>query len=178
MRSKKITFEHLVPLGLDGRKTCLGIVTAVFSSWVFSIVSFLGRYYGAHSNLFDPWNMYLRPGVVMQPFFQIWDSTSFLFALTAFCMLPLALWHYYYHFRDSRSIYLMRRLPDRWDLWRRCLALPLLGLTACFVLVVLNTLLFYAVYCFFTPRQCLEPGQWRMFWENLFSVSVGGLYYA
>ena len=168
MRSKKINVDRLVPLGLDGRKTGYGICGAVFSSWVYSWTTFLVWYARERSSLFDLVRKTLLPDRMMEDFYTIWDGTLFLFGLTAFCMLPLALWHYWYHFRESRSIYLMRRLPDRWDLWRRCLTLPLLGLTACLVLAVMNTLLFYAVYHVFTPEPCLAPGQWRLFWKSLF----------
>ena len=90
------------------------------------------------------------------------------FGFVALCMLPLAAWHYCYHYQDSRSIYLMRRLPNRRELWRRCLGLPLLGVAACGVLSAAHVLVFYAIYHYAASPQCLQPGQWRMLWESLF----------
>lgn len=71
--------------------------------------------------------MVLRPGAVMEDFAQLLDWMLLGFAVTAVCMAALAVWHYASHFQGSRSIYTMRRLPQRWELARRCLTLPLLG---------------------------------------------------
>lgn len=174
-----IDFDRYVPLGRIGWRTCKNMILGVLSAWGCSLLCFLVKYFDARSYLFEHWDktrVFVRPGAVMKPFYEILQGTMLLFGFAALCLLLLALWHYYYHFQDSRPIYLMRRLPDRWDLWRRCLALPLLGLAACIVLAVLNTLLFYAVYRFCTPQECLEPGQWRMLWESL--THQGGIYYA
>ncbi len=39
--------------------------------------------------------------------------------------VALGAWMYYSHYQNSQSVYLMRRLPDKWEYHRRCLTLPL-----------------------------------------------------
>lgn len=66
------------------------------------------------------------------------DSASFwtppvffpltLVVLAALLLIPC---NYYAFWRGAKSIYLMRRLPDRWELARRCLAIPLLTVAWC-----------------------------------------------
>ena len=70
----------------------------------------------------------------------------------------------YSNFRNgSKSVYLMRRLPDRWEYHRRCLALPLMTILAGLVSIPILIGLFYAIYLHATPEQCLQPDQWEVF---------------
>ena len=65
------------------------------------------------------------------------------------------------------SIYLMRRLPDRWELHRRCLVFPFAGLVLCVAAAFLTVVLCYACYMIATPEICLTPGQWQKYWRFL-----------
>lgn len=168
---KRIDWDALAPLGLGGRLTAKKIRGGLIASAIFACFSYWAWLDQYLRQLYQGSGIVrkLRPGAVMTPFYQTLDSTSLLgYAMVALFMLPLAAWHYLYHYQDSRSIYLMRRLPDRWELWRRCLALPLLGLAACGVLSAIHVPVAYAIYRFATPAQCLQGGQWSMLWENLF----------
>ena len=74
----------------------------------------------------------------------------------------------YSGFRNgSKSVYLMRRLPNKWEYHRRCLALPLLAILAGLVSIPILLGLFYALYLHATPEQCLQPGQWEVFRDSL-----------
>ena len=74
----------------------------------------------------------------------------------------------YSGFRNgSKSVYLMRRLPDQWEYHRRCLTLPLLAVLAGLVSIPILIGLFYAMYLHATPEQCLQPDQWEVFRESV-----------
>ena len=80
--------------------------------------------------------------------------------------LVLAAQNYWSFRQESMSVYLMRRLPDRWDYPRRCLALPLAGTAAALCESVLLYVLLNLIYRFFTPAGCLgDPALalWRAF---------------
>ena len=83
-------------------------------------------------------------------------------------MLGFIVYFYFYHRQESRSIYLMRRLPDRWELHRRCLTAPLAGIVfyaaATFTLILIT----FAIYMWATPAECLTAGQWGKIWAWLF----------
>lgn len=68
--------------------------------------------------------------------------------------------------RGSRSDYLMRRLPNRWELARRSYALPLLLILATLVTMALLLAIYYAVYLALTPPECLQPDQLSKLWDN------------
>ena len=70
----------------------------------------------------------------------------FIFVILVIWSLTLVFTHYASFYRNSRSIYVMKRVKSRWELHRRCLAFPfftvVLGaVTAAGMLVVF--------YCFF-----------------------------
>ena len=56
----------------------------------------------------------------------------------------------------------MRRLPQRWELWRRCLAGPLAGALGCLLAAGLTLLLCLLCYWFQTPAACRAADLWAM----------------
>lgn len=98
-------------------------------------------------------------------FVEVLGSSLIFFPLFALGTLLFVVYHYAYHFRHSKSIYLMRRLPDRWELHRRCLTLPVS--MALFLLLVgfLLLLCFYWAYCTAIPPSYIQPDQWVKIWR-------------
>jgi len=81
-----------------------------------------------------------------------------------FCLIAIASRYRYYH-QDSKSIYLMRRLPDRAELHRSCLVQPLLRVALVLVVMAVLLLIFYTVYMNQVPEECLQPNQWQKLWR-------------
>ena len=77
------------------------------------------------------------------------------FAITAMVMMLFSIYHYLYHFQDSKSIYLMRRLPNRWELPRRCLTLPVAAAVLSLAAAVVLLGFYFGIYLVFTPKGCL-----------------------
>ena len=103
----------------------------------------------------------------MPDFCSLIDGVLLGFALLAACMLLAAAAHYLYHLQGSKSIYLMRRLPSRWELHRRCLTLPVLGAALCLVASAVLLLLYLGIYRLFTPEILQTPLQWQKLWSVL-----------
>lgn len=102
----------------------------------------------------------LIPGRTVPSFLQLLYPTLWTVPVTVVLALLDALKHYLGHFQGSRSIYLMRRLPQRGELARRCLAFPLTGLAASLAVYVLTALLCLLWYRVQTPAGCLPPDIW------------------
>lgn len=107
----------------------------------------------------------LIPGAVMPDFVQVLGPALVGFLLLALCMAAMIPIHYSYHYRGSRSIYLMRRLPSRWEVHRRCWTLPVLAILCCAVAAFLLLLLYFAIYMHTTPERSLTPHQWEKIWS-------------
>ena len=164
---KKIDWSLLVPLGLEGRKIKNRLLLALGISVGWSLRAFF-RVSTAVWDLYiwDGAERVLRTDVQMPWFSELAEGAFVAFLLTALCMAPLALMFYLYHYQGSKSIYTMLRLPNRRELRRRCLAMPILCAAACLVLSAVLLLLYYKYYLLVTPEGYALPGQWQHLWEE------------
>lgn len=158
-RSRRIDWDRHVPVGLDGRRERNWGLLGLFFSLFWSVLHFLAYYSLFLNDLLDREGQMRAAGFVniyMPDFDELLVGNFGGFTMMALCMLPLALYHYLCHYRGSRSIYLMRRLPDRWELHRRCLALPALGLALSVLIPAVLVVIYFCIYQFGTPYRFLE----------------------
>jgi len=155
--------ERLVPAGIDYRQELRWLRTGLWIAFVYSLGFFI-KLLNEYGNLFEITvgnKRVLKGNAVMPDFVEVLGGSLVVFLILAVSTLALMAYHYRYHYQDSKSIYLMKRLPDRWELWRRCLTLPVIF--AAFVVLAGAVLLiaYYGVYMLVTPKASLAPGQWQ-----------------
>ncbi|MBE6991486.1 MAG: hypothetical protein E7430_02765 [Ruminococcaceae bacterium] len=141
--------------------------------WVGSALVSLGfpvKYFNLYSDLY----FYSAPGVreldvtrVMPDFYEILGGCLRFYIIFAVCMLLLIVYHYAFHYLGSKSIYTMRRLPNKWELHRRCLTLPIASALILLISAAVTLLLWFGIYMLCTPEQCLMPDQWTKLWEAI-----------
>ena len=167
-----IRLDALFPVGTEPRRELMWVGVAWGGAILYSAFGFFSAFRSAYDMLFYRWNTLrsLRPGAVMPDFGSLLGRSLAGFLVVALCMIGLAAYHYAYHYQDSKSIYLMRRLPQRWELLRRCAAAPLLCAAASFLLAFLVLLLYFWFYLAVSPEGCVVPGQWARLWPHL----IGG----
>jgi len=166
--------ERSVPVGIDYRTELRWVGNGLLAGFIYSL-SFFSRYLHEYNMLFtvEGTEKILDDGAVMPVFMTIMNTRMVGFATVAGCMILLAAYHYAYHYRGSKSIYLMRRLPDRWELFRRCVTLPVLGVVSCLCIAFIIMLCYYAFYMWVTPEVCLAPGQWQKIWQEIWTAWLG-----
>ena len=102
---KKLDWDRLVPLGMDGKavRNRLLLAWGVGVGWS---LRFLVRYAAAFSDLFlwQDGKRYLLAGARIVPFAEIVDNSFLLLGVAALCMLPVAAVFYGYHYLAGRSI--------------------------------------------------------------------------
>ena len=157
MKKPELRWDRLTPPGIDFRQreffpVLSGLVLA--GLWTLGI---LQRFFRARDSLYDfhAHRRILRPDAVMAPFSDLIGSGLLGFELFALAMVGLGIAHHLYHRRDSMSIYLMKRLPDRREYWIRCWAVPVLSVLVSLVLIAALLGIYYLVYRTCTPVQCL-----------------------
>ena len=163
---KKPDLSRYAPLGINVRSEWQGYVAGLAVAVVYSMI-YLLRYFNARENLYE-WTLKgweLIEGAMMPDFAELMDGTLLVFLAIALTMMGLVIYHYIYHRLDTKSYYVMRRLPSRWELHRRCLTLPMIGLLICGAAALIMTLIYYWIYMGCTPEECLMPGQWGRFWR-------------
>lgn len=148
--------SRLFPPGADWRQETRRCLIVLGTALAWSLTFFL-RYISAYGALYRVVNYrrVLIPGAKMQPFSEVLGPSLWGFALAALAGVGLAALHYSSFYRGSRSVYLMRRLPDPLEWHRRCLALPCACIIACAALAAALWGLFYLFYLNVTPAQCL-----------------------
>ena len=135
---KKYEYDRYLPLGIDGAFVLSRMGIGLGAAAAFSL-SFLFKYCNARNDLFDYRNgkQYLIEGAHIVPFSELCRGIFWAFGVMSFIMFCVAVGFYFYHSQGSRSIYTMKRLPNRWELWKRVLTMPLLGIAACIVTMLL-----------------------------------------
>ena len=154
----RIDWTSLAPVGVDGKRELKWLLAGLTVAAVYSVYEFCAHYFGALDALYyhgAATRMGLIPGAVMADFSGLMVGCDGLFSLVCLVMPFLAVYHYMYHYQGAKAIYLMRRLPDGMELHRRCLTIPVAGLTAALALLGLLGIIFYLVYIHCTPAQCL-----------------------
>ncbi len=143
------------PITPDAAAFCLLTGGALIRS-----LFFLVEYYNAYTNLFRETlsgEQVLRDGAMMTAFSTLAHGVLTGFTFTAAVMLVYLCRNLLTFYQGSRSIYLMRRLPDAWELPRRTAVLPLCGAATAICTAFLMYGILYAVYRSITPPICLPP---------------------
>lgn len=96
----------------------------------------------------------LREDAVAAPFGKLVTGHWGLYVPLLMFLAAMAGYHYLYYYRDTRSIYLMRRLPGRWTVLKSCAAGPLLGMGLTAVILSLLYLMYYGMYLLVIPKSC------------------------
>ena len=153
----KIDLSRFAPLGLDGNREWHWILSGWIVAGISAILNFSNQYTDALSwlYLYGMGSKKLISGAVMEPFSRLVLGCDVGFSLVCLAMVLLGIYHYYYHNQSSKPIYLMRRLPSSWELHIRCLGIPVMGAVGAMAILGVLTVVFYLIYYFCTPAQCL-----------------------
>ncbi len=163
--NKKI--EKFFPLGFPYKmELSLCWLSCAFTIG-YSFIFFL-QYEDSYDYLFENYGskVFLKPDSVMPDFYSL-VSDCFTFYLAPFLLFfAFAVFHWVYHYQHSKSIYLMKRLPQKGELYFRCFALPAIE-TVVYILIFFVLLFgFYFYYMNETPSSCIAPDQLQKLWEN------------
>lgn len=153
----RVDWNRYVPPGMDGGqvRSWLGWLLLIGS---LGSLQFLDQYLRARNVMYGlttTGRRYRRPGAMMRPFRDVLGGSFIPMAAMIPVILAVAVYLYLYFYRTSRSIYTMKRLPDRWELPRRCLTLPVGALLMAAVLTAALTGVYYLIWRFCTPAACL-----------------------
>lgn len=162
-KQKRFRLDDYMPVGYDASYEIRYFVIGMVLSVLWGSLYFR-RLYVAWYHLWEmEWvngelvRTKVLEGAVMRPFEDLFFRPNSLagFLIVACMMIGFMVGHYVYHYQISKSIYTMKRLTDKWELYRRCFALPLAGL----LISLLAAGLFYGiseyVYYYVTPTECI-----------------------
>lgn len=133
----------------------LGMCGAFFYSWTF-----IWRYLQARSELYRFAGLFTRPSELVpngtiETFLSLLGNALIGFEFVAIGMIGFAIMHYRYFWQGSKTIYLMKRLPNKMELIKRVWTVPFIAIGACIVAALVLLALYYGLYLIATPKQCL-----------------------
>lgn len=143
MKKYKIDLSRYTPVGAETRDQLTIMLAALVISALWSLklpFVIIRELNGLKSCLEAGMNIYV------DSFSRLIGSAFYGFYIIALVSAGLAVWNYASHRQGSRADYLMRRLPDRWEYHRRCLAVPLAGILISLGLALVLRLLYGALY--------------------------------
>lgn len=153
----KDRLRRIMPLGIHIKKE-VGFFLGIFISGILNSLSVLVRYFSILNGFYEidrSGNRYLIENSVMPPFKELLDDSEKGFIVAIVCLAGLVVYHYFYHYQESKAIYLMKRLPRKSELHKRCLAAPILGSVVIVATAIFLYAVYYAIYLLVTPPQCL-----------------------
>lgn len=147
-RALKINWEKHVPPGFDWEMekwlfTAVYVISCLWSLLFFVRFTEAATFAGERNSI--PY------------FYEVLGKSFFCFPIAiAFMLISIAMNYAHYH-SGSKSIYLMRRLPDPWERHRRCITVPLWSaaisiLTACALFFI-----YYGVYMSWITKHGWHP---------------------
>lgn len=148
MKRGKEDFTKYYPPGYEAAGEWWGIGLLWGIGFIFSAVQYFTGLGRAERRSYEWWGdkLVLVEGAVTKPFWSLVEGIwAFFLPLAVFTVLMI-FHHYLYYFRETKSIYLMRRLPRRKAIWESCAQAPVFCLGAEALSVGLTYLLYYGAY--------------------------------
>ena len=163
-RNLESKLERHVPPGFDLKLDLIAYSIWIIMQILVSFFRFFSRFDQAYTNLFayEDGVKILLADARMIEFATLIRGVGSAYFVLAFIVVRR---HYLYFTKDTKSIYLMKRLPKYWERDRRCWALPLTYMLATFLVSVLLKSLFLWVYLHYTPAGSLPPDQVLNIWS-------------
>lgn len=141
-------WESCFPPGYEhGKREGRGAAFLLAVGAVLSL-RFFGRLYGMVRDLYvyAGRERMLREDAEAVPFWQLTRGHWMPYMPYCLFLIAVMLYHYSYYYRETKSIYLMRRLPAKGAVTWSCVRGPLLGMAAGAAAFGLLQLLYYGIY--------------------------------
>ena len=180
MKKNKISalidrFERFAPPGYDWKGELKWLMLGLIAAFIWTF-GFVIRF-GSELNdlyIYDSFlgKRFLREGSVMAPYLSVVGESFKGFSVFAVLMIAVGIMHYMYFFRGSKSIYTMRRLKRRSEIWLRCVITPLVWVIICIVFALIVLAIDFVIYILATPDACLPAGQLGITLRYLMEVFI------
>lgn len=84
------------------------------------------------------------------------------------CLVGLGAYNFIHHYRESKSVYLMKRLPNRYEYAKRVVTIPIVSSIFILVIVAILIAIYYAVYVVKSPPDSVADGQLELLFDVWF----------
>ena len=153
--------EHSIPPGAISSLISKYLIIGGIGSLIYSF-GFWARYFDSYWDLFTrEGDNFVLSGKMMPSFDSIYEGDMYGFKLCALFCVAFVIHYYTYYRQGSKSIYLMKRLPNRFERHRRAFTVPLLMCIAFLIMAAITVAIYFGLYLLITPNECLLPVNWQ-----------------
>lgn len=156
MSEKMKWLEKYAPPGIGVEKQVIGFIAGLVIATLHSML-FLVRYSEARQALYESvgTKQKLIQGAIILDFDILTGTVFWSFYLMGIVTLLTIIFFYFYYYDGSKMMYLMKRLPDKTEVYRRIVTLPIAGVVILTIWMGILKMLYFAIYILCTPSQCL-----------------------
>ena len=161
--------QRSFPPGYDNKKELISTSIAFIFVIAISVIGFISSFSNERRMLYIRLGneLILNESKTMPDFVLLIANRFRPFPTIALMIFTFtAANHYIHHKVESNSLYLMKRLPTKLELHKRCLVMPLMYTLMLSIIAFILLLIFYTIYMKFTPSACLAPNQWEKLWRG------------
>lgn len=158
--------ERYAPPGYELKTELSYILFLSVASLLVSFMFFL-RFREAYNLLFEFENgvKVLLPNAQM-PGFETLSKDAFFSFRTLSPWISCFIWYHYRYFKvETKSVYLMLRLPNRFEYHMRCWAIPLAFILLSYLAITLLKVVYFTYYLNMIPLTAWPPSQSMNLWS-------------
>lgn len=163
----KIKIEKYAPPGFNVKMETGWIIMGYVLSVLYSCIAFMFKFFLEYRRFFrNDYGIYTEiPSGVMPSCAHLLEGIFFGFWVLVVILFVVCVLHYVYYFVGAKSIYTMKRLPNRLELLKRNLTIPFMCIVIILITVFLLIVIYYVFYMAVAPKNCIYPNQWLRIWR-------------
>lgn len=159
----KTKLKKLVPPGSDVKLTIKLFAACLIIMFLLSLIAPI-RIGNAHYYLFyDFFGEYHDEGNMMPHFYETIQGCMRFFWVVIIFSISYGIINLLSFSKDTKSIYVMKRIPDAFEIYKRSFAIPLLTILAAIVLAIVLLAIYYLHYRYCPPEDRIYTVQFSEF---------------
>lgn len=88
------------------------------------------------------------------------------------CLIALGMMNFTHHHKESKSVYLMKRIPNKYEFFRRVMTIPMVSSALLLVIAFLLLCIYYMVYIKKSPGGSVADGQLQLLIDVWFKGGI------
>lgn len=157
----------LLPVGYNVKKVKTALIWGYITTAAFSAIVYFSNLIENFNDLYfydEAGNRLLKTGVKMTSFELLRERAFDLFLIFIFMLLVFSIYNFIYHYIGSKSIYTMRRLPQKFEFIKRCVTIPVIFIILSIASVFVLNFIYFGIYMLVVPEECLLSSA-KMMWR-------------
>lgn len=166
----KNKLKYYAPIGISFN-TIFWFLVLEYTIIIFSSLNYFSHLENA---LYEQQLSSSKAGVIieMESFVSILGLSFNAVPLTFIgCIIGLGIYNWGHHYKHSNSVYLMKRLPNKYEYFRRVMTIPIVSGLLLLVIVFVLLVIYYNAYITKSPEGSVASGQLQLLFDVWFKLT-------